>query len=687
MLVCPRPPARALALLASFVAFACPGGAQAAGNDVQPRVVLAFLPLAERVALLPAQADIQLAEEPPLAFVPILNRLDARHELSIGLSSAAQGQYDRTQSLLDISQGTRVSLSGYDPKRPGELVFVRDGSGSLFQGWLDVAARAADAPAALHPGLLGSLVPGGAAYAGVAGRDQVEALAAVNRAGRVGQVSIGRAANIAARTTALLQSHRFVVAGLPTGFDGDAAVDQLIKQRSPGELLIVMQTPPARRGPQLLPTGVRGLDRGKPGRIKSQTTHLGGVVAGIDVLPTVLDHLGVAVPKDVKGQPITVQPGRRAGPGLTHLANRLRVVLPRRMPALMTALATWLALLLAAFLRAERRGVRWALRTGALALMWVPSVLLITAMLHPSRTLELLLVSALAFGFAALTERFMSWPRGPIVPAAAALAGFSIDLALGSPLIIRSLLGPNPLFGSRFYGLGNELEATLPALLLIGLGAALQGRGRSRRSVAIVATSGLVLSAVAGAGRLGADVGGVISVGAGTAVMAVMLLPGGVTKRAIVVACGAPVLGLALLAGIDLLTGGNSHFTRTVLHADGSGALWDIVSRRYTLAWRQLHRGFTPAAALIAILAIAVAVKDRERLLAPVDGDPAWIAALAGIATVGIAGTVFNDSGPVLLLFATFLGACAIAYLRGDPRLAEPETGRPGSIRPAGSMS
>ena len=53
---------------------------------------------------------------------------------------------------------------------------------------------------------------------------------------------------------ALLGSHRFVVAGLPTGFDGDAAVDQLIKQRAPGELLIFMQTPPARRGPQLLPT-------------------------------------------------------------------------------------------------------------------------------------------------------------------------------------------------------------------------------------------------------------------------------------------------------------------------------------------------------------------------------------------------------------------------------------------------
>ena len=267
-------------------------------------------------------------------------------------------------------------------------------------------------------------------------------------------------------------------------------------------------------------------------------------------------------------------------------------------------------------------------------------------------------------------SRLAGWPRGPLVPAAAAMLAFSADLAFGSPLIIRSLLGPNPLFGSRFYGLGNELEATLPSLLLIGLAAGLQGRGRSRRSVAIVVGAGLVLGVIAGAGRLGADVGGVITIAAGVGVMAVLLLPGGVTARSLVAVVAAPVVGLALLAVIDTVSGGNSHFTRTVLHADGSGALWDVFSRRYQLAFRQLRRGFTPEAVVIALLAVAVAVKHRERVLAAVDGDPAWQAGLAGIAAIGIAGTLFNDSGPVLLLFAVFLGGAAVAYLRGAPLAA-----------------
>ena len=77
-----------------------------------------------------------------------------------------------------------------------------------------------------------------------------------------------------------------------------------------------------------------------------------------------------------------------------------------------------------------------------------------------------------------------------------------------------------------------------------------------------------------------------------------------------------------------------------------------------------------PAATIIAILGIAVAVRRRERVLAPVDGDPAWRALLAGLVAAGVAGAVFNDSGPVLLLFEAFFAASAVLYLRGDPRLA-----------------
>ena len=48
-----------------------------------------------------------------------------------------------------------------------------------------------------------------------------------------------------------------------------------------------------------------------------------------------------------------------------------------------------------------------------------------------------------------------------------------MDVVAGSPLTALSLMGPNPAAGVRFFGIGNELEATLVALVPIATGAAL----------------------------------------------------------------------------------------------------------------------------------------------------------------------------------------------------------------------
>src|SRR3954453_19706167 len=137
-----------------------------------------------------------------------------------------------------MSAGTRVSAGAYKPKQVPMLTFYPQGDGALFQGWLDARARAATAPAGIVPGLLGQTIPGGGAYAGVSGREQLESLPGVNEAGRFGPVSIGQAGAIPPRTPALLARRRLVVAGLPTGGAGDGALERLIKDRQPNELLM-----------------------------------------------------------------------------------------------------------------------------------------------------------------------------------------------------------------------------------------------------------------------------------------------------------------------------------------------------------------------------------------------------------------------------------------------------------------
>jgi hypothetical protein len=257
-----------------------------------------------------------------------------------------------------------------------------------------------------------------------------------------------------------------------------------------------------------------------------------------------------------------------------------------------------------------------------------------------------------------------------MIPAVVTVVSYVVDLALGSDLIIRSLLGSNPRFGSRYFGIGNELEAALPVVMFVGIAGYMAYRGRSRGGAAAFAVPGLLLGAAVGSGRLGADVGGVITIGAGTAVATLLMLPGGVTRKGIAAAIVAPVLAIAALAGLDLATGGNGHFTRTVLHADGKGALEDIVFRRYELAFNVLKRGFMPFATAIAILAILYGLRYRARILGSLAGSPAWDAAVGGSLACALAGALANDSGPLLLLIAAFVLLIGAAYVRGDPGLA-----------------
>jgi hypothetical protein len=393
------------------------------------------------------------------------------------------------------------------------------------------------------------------------------------------------------------------------------------------------------------------------------------VIAGIDFPPTILRWLGIPIPSGMKGQLIRIE-GKRDAQLLMNLDDRLAVVSTRRFPALETVLAAWLGVFLLLAVVADRRGVRAAMRIGALAMLWILPMLLVTAAFHPGKSLELAIVALGTFLLALLTEAFVPWPRGPLVPCAVSVISYSLDLARGSDLIIRSLLGPNPRFGSRYYGIGNELEATLPVLLFIAIAVLLAGRGRSRGGAIAFGVAGLVLGAVIGSGRLGADVGGVITIGAGTATAVLFMLPGGITRRRLVAAVATPFAALVGLAGLDLATGGNGHFTRTVLHAHGEGALQDIVVRRYALAFNVLKRGLMPFTTAIALLTIAYGLRYRDRIYAPLRRDAAWTAAFAGGLASSIAGALANDSGPVLLIFGTFVLVVTTVYIRGDPELA-----------------
>jgi hypothetical protein len=624
--------------------------------------------------------------------------------MSVGIVSAAQDQYSPAQFLLDMSQGARVASSSYPSPTPPALSLAPSGGGAVIEGWAAARGRAERAPQLLQPGLLAAEVPGGAAYAGVAEAPSatrrvggagsptgpagahLDGVLAADRRGRVAAVSLGSAATLLTRVRALCRSRRLVVADLPGGPRGLADVRALSAGRPPQELLIVLQRAPGTRGNELLWSAVAGLAGGGDRELTSQSTNERGLVVAVDVAPTILVHLGVAIPADVRGKPI-VTDGRLDSAGLRALMARLHVIGPRRLRAFGWLLVAWLALLVAAVCwpRAGRRGraLAWAMRTGGLGVLWAPLVTLAPAALEPSAPVEYAIIAVLCLALGALTDALVPWPRAPLVAALTTIFVLTVDALAGTQLLMRSLLGPDPILGARFYGIGNELKSGLAVLVLAGVAAALYPAARGRRAALSMAGAGVILAVVEGSARIGAGVGGVILVSFGFALATAMLLPGAPTRRRALVVLISPVVGLVALAALDLATAhGAGHFTGSVLHARSAGDLRDVIVRRYGAAWDELHNHAMPIATAVALAFAAAGVRWRDRLLVPVRGDPAWLAALAGGLAGGVVGSLVEDSGPVLLVVAVFALGCVVSYLWGRPRaLADP--GPAPTMRPA----
>jgi hypothetical protein len=629
--------------------------------------VLAFLPATPSPSLSATQAGSESdAFERELASV---------NGLSVGIMSATQGIYSATQLLLDITQGARIASSDYSRSRPPVLSLQAVGTGAVVTGWRAALERAEDAPQLLRPGLLATRIPGGTAYAGIAGTDDIDAIAAADRSGRIAAVSTGTAHTLLERIAALHANRRLVIADLPGGAEGQTDLSALSAEREAGELLLVIQRTQATRGHELLWAAAAGLPGGGGKTLTSQTTNERGLIAAVDIAPTILQRLALTpIPADMRGDPLRTD-GALHSASLRALMARLHVIAGRRLKALGCLLGAWMLLLLLASApwpsRGRSRARAWAMRTGAIAVLWAPIAVLIPAAIEPSAAVEYATIAFACLALGALTDLLLPWPRAPLAPALVAVVVLSVDALAGTQLLMRSLLGPDPILGARFYGIGNELKSGLAVLVLAAVAGALHpGTRRDRRTpIAAMALAGVVLAAVEGSARIGAGVGGVILVAAGFAVAIVMLLPGALTRKRALSVLVAPVLALVVLAALDLTTAhGAGHFTGSILHARSAGDLRDVIVRRYGAAWDELKNHAMPVATAFALLAVGLGLSQRDRLLAPVAGDPVWRAAFAGGLTAGVIGALVEDSGPVLLVVAVFVLGCVASYVWGAPR-------------------
>lgn len=268
------------------------------------------------------------------------------------------------------------------------------------------------------------------------------------------------------------------------------------------------------------------------GWLRAPSTGRTPYVQLVDVAPTALALLGRPVPQGMAGRPLTGGAAGRPGSWQAVLidADRAAADQRRAVGPFFTLLGIALAVTSAVAVFVLRRTVPprsmpWAARAAGFAccvVAVVPGATFLADLVpgRPGLVATVVLVTA-ALMAAAVVAAYRRW--GPTA-ALGTLGGVTAavvvaDLCTGARLQLDSLLGYNPLMAVRFAGIGNLAFAVfgVSAVLL----AAALAAGRSRwTAVGIVGCVAGVAVAIDGAPALGSDVGGVLTLVAAFAVLA-----------------------------------------------------------------------------------------------------------------------------------------------------------------------
>jgi hypothetical protein len=576
--------------------------------------------------------------------------------LSPGVVSAGIGSVPSEQTFLDVSQGNRIDDALYDRDLPGLWPFARE-----VPEWREVRARADDAPADLVPGLLAQRLEDGGIPAYAQQPMTAPALIAANEQGVVSPLRPGGCPD---SCLVVVRASFAGLTSLSRGLRGD-------------DLLIAMAPPPP-ESDRALPVAIAG--RGFDGDLTSDSTRTSGYVLSTDLAPTILGRFGLRIPDEMDGEAIRAE-GSVDPAAVDDLADRMAVIPGRRAPVLIACLASWIAIAACVAGLSPRRR-RSAAAWLALCFAYLPVLLLAGAAIEPGGLTEGLLVAIGCGAMAALTSRLVRGWFALAVACAVSVLAYAVDVIAGSGLTRLSLLGPNPIFGVRFYGIGNELEALfavmVPAAVAAGLSAyGGRGRGVSRsRAIAAFLVAGALGAVVFGAGSFGADVGAAIVLPVGAAVAALMLPadlehfpgsgPGNRSRfaggRSLAAVVAAPFIALVLLALIDLVTGGNSHLTRSVIDAGGAGDLADVAQRRLELSAHDFAQAAGNPLFWIVIGGLALALIRRRRIDAWLRQASIARAGLIGASAAVAVGVLVNDSGATFLVLGGIALGAFLAY-------------------------
>lgn len=467
---------------------------------------------------------------------------------------------------------------------------------------------------------------------------------------------------------------------------GDVLSQAMIFLSAPRTLLLVVVARPSaammRVGDEVTPLLAAGgapdqlaSNTGDMHALASETTRRPGLVANVDVAPTILDFFDVPVPAEMEGRPIglTDDPAPFAlhRRHLEHRRIRLPVQIGEVAYVSFLAIAGMAALAVLAAGRRVPVRLLAVMRFLALCGVALPIPLLLGGLL-PRMTyvvvVPFVVLSVVGLAALSLVARWTG-PTGPVAfLGAVGLGVLAADALFAWRGAGIPLLGGTMFDGVRFYGLPNAFVAVVLAGALF-----VASRMEPFRGFALLVAAGLF----AGFPSLGANVGGSVALFAAAGLWWVLRTRTRFGLREAAFTAGMVALGLGMVLLANRYLGeAPTHATRFVENETTIGQALRVVADRLSVGIRMLNEvppAYLPLIGLPVALWLALARPGPIGTGLEAAGE-AWRHALVALTVSGILAFLVEDTGiaaagPVFLYAAVGLAypAFLVAQRAGAP--------------------
>ena len=506
-----------------------------------------------------------------------------------------------------------------------------------------------------------------------------------------------------------------------------AATDELLagllERIDPARDLVILLAPTAPRGPAQLTVAAMAGPGVDPGLAQSGTTGRAGYVTLPDLAPTVVSALGIDQPGAMNGAPMSDAGGSPpdAGTWRERVDDNERALFRNRATGPLTVVFIVLVVIGLALAAVALSGPRPRprLRRAAaliqLVTLAVPLVTYLAGLVRedrlgvPGSIVAVLAAAVLAGALArAVGERVGRDDRAtaaflpPLLLLGATALVLLADVFVGAPLQIDTAFGygGGAIVAGRFTGYGN-LAGGLLTLSVIAAATGTWGLLQLRRraggvpspgAVAAIAGVFLLTVVVTGLPGLGRDVGGVLAIVPGFAIVLAVLTGVRLTWRRLALVGVATVGALAVFGAVDLLRppeqrGHLGRLLDQTAGEQGTSGLVTVIQRKLDANLTILGSSVWSIVIPVAFAFLAFLIWRPPRTMEALLRLPGVRALLVGsLATCGLA-AVLNDSGIaipgiMLTLLLPYVAHLALGLSEGQPATGGSAEGQPGDVRP-----